>query len=278
MFGQTFAASDFGVIAALIVLEGLLSADNALVLAIMVRHLKAEEQKKALVYGLAGAFVLRTLVIALAAVISQMWWVQALGALYLIYLPIKHFSEHRSEHSGNGKVRKRAGFWMTVLQVEIMDIAFALDSVLAGIAMVNTAKHPDKLWVVIAGGVIGVIILRFAAGAFLRILRQYPLLDHVAYLLVGWAGIKMLFVTGHTFEAWWAKTNPGTPPPVHIGEMSPPVFWTGMLLIAVVGTYLALRNGPETIDSEEGDLIESIEETSDLVVEDDSEKEKAPNA
>lgn len=273
MFGQSFAASDIGVISALIVLEGLLSADNALVLAIMVRHLKAEEQKKALLYGLGGAFVLRTLVIALAAVISQMWWVQALGALYLIYLPVKHFTEHRKATSGAGKERKRAGFWMTVLQVEIMDIAFALDSVLAGIAMVNTAKNPDKLWVVIAGGVIGLVILRFAAGAFLRILRQYPLLDHVAYLLVGWAGIKMLFVTGHTFEVWWGKTNPGTPPPVHIGEMSPPVFWTGMLLIAVVGTFLALRNGPETIDSEEADLIESVEETSDLNIDNDSNEE-----
>lgn len=243
MIPQTFSIGDLGPIGTLIVLEGLLSADNAMVLAIMVRHLPKEQQAKALLYGLGGAFILRTIMIGVAAYIIQFWWLQLIGALYLVYLPIKHFVRHAS--NAPHMVGKQAGFWKTVMQVELVDVAFALDSVLVGVAVVNTARHPDKTWVVIAGGIIGVILLRFAAGYFIRILNQYPVLDHVAYLLVGWSGIKMLFGTGHTFDMWFEKAYPDRPVPIVIHEMPDTIFWIGMALITVIGGYLAFKKGPE---------------------------------
>ena len=88
MFGQTFDLPDLGSVGSLILLEGLLSADNALVLALMVRHLKEDEQKRALLYGLGGAFVFRFIAIMFASVVLQQWWLQAIGAAYLIYLPL----------------------------------------------------------------------------------------------------------------------------------------------------------------------------------------------
>src|SRR5687768_7163495 len=108
--GQTFEAADAGKVALIVLLEALLSADNALILAIIVRHLPKDQQKRALFYGLAGAFVLRFIAIFLAASILNYWWLQVIGALYLIYLPIKHFVKHASATDHKGA--EGSGFWM----------------------------------------------------------------------------------------------------------------------------------------------------------------------
>src|SRR4028118_909507 len=125
--------SDLFIVATLVVLEGLLSADNALVLALLVRHLPEDQQKKALLYGLIGAFTLRGIGIFLAKFIMNLWPVCAIGSIYLLGLAIRHFvTSHKKEgdeHTANiGK--KQAGFWHTVILVELTDIVFAVDSIL----------------------------------------------------------------------------------------------------------------------------------------------------
>lgn len=257
MFGQKFQLGDIGTVAFLVVLEALLSADNALVLAILVRHLPKDQQKKALLYGLGGAFALRSAAILLAAFIINFWWLQLLGALYLLYLPIKHFVETRKTEDENGK--KKMGFWATVVYLNIVDTAFALDSVIVAVAVVDTVRHPDKIWVVIAGAVIGIVILRFAANYFIRLLEKYPALDHVAYALVGWAGVKLLFISGHSFATWMDKR--GQKLPFTIPEMPSFVFWAGMALIAIGGTMLALRHpDSKPLEDEQKEAEELLDE------------------
>lgn len=240
MVPQTFQPADLGVVLFLVLLEGLLSADNALVLAIMVRHLPRDQQKRALLYGLGGAFVFRAAAIVLAAKIIALWWTQILGATYLLYLPVKHFVRHSRE--GKGRELPQSGFWATVFAVEVADIAFAVDSVLAAVAMVNLVKYPEKTWVVYFGAIIGVVLLRFAAGLFVGLLERYPKLDHVAYLLVGWVGVKLAMMGAHNYVlASGASNLLGVKPP----EMPPVVFWTVLFLICLVGGILAFRD-PET--------------------------------
>lgn len=238
--GQVFEYSDFGKIALLVMLEALLSADNALILAIIVRHLPKEQQRKALFYGLAGAFVLRIAAIFLAAVILNFWWLQILGALYLIYLPVKHFIKHAQQ--GEHKGAEGMGFWMTVVYADLADLIFAIDSVLVAVAVVDVVHHPGKLWVVYAGAIIGIILLRFAAGFCLRLLEKYPVLDHIAYILVGWAGVKMLFVGGHTYVIWYDKAHPDSPLGWFVPELHPAIFWGGMAAIVAGGLFIALRS------------------------------------
>lgn len=253
--GQTFEAADIGKIGALVALEALLSADNALILAIMVRHLPKDQQKRALFYGLAGAVVLRIGAIFLAAQILNLWWLQVLGALYLLYLPLKHFISHATK--GDAKGAEGASFWMTVLYADLADLAFAVDSVLVAVAVVS---QQSKMWVIFAGAAIGIILLRFAANWCLKLMERYPVFDHVAYALVGWAGVKLLFVGGHTFEAWWERNRIGEPVPVHVPEMSPLIFWGGMGLIVGLGTWIAMRKPAPIPQHEEADGVE-FEET-----------------
>lgn len=260
MFGQTFAVSDLASIAALVVLEALLSADNALVLAIMVRHLPKDEQKKALLYGLGGAFVFRLIAIVFAGVVLRQWWLQGIGAAYLLFLPLKHFLSH-----GGGKEKqvKQAGFWATVVSVELTDIAFALDSVLAGIGFITSADkglQEEKLWVVYTGAVIGIVLLRFAAGLFVRLLERFPTLDHVAYLLVGWVGVKLGF---HAAE----KAHETGMLPVSVPHLTEPIFWGGLMTIALGGAawaYFTQTPKEHELDPE----AEMLDDIQDLQVDD----------
>src|SRR5436305_1057297 len=90
----------WGLIGTLVILEGLLSADNALVLAVMVKHLPPEKRKKALFYGLLGAYVFRFIAIGLGVFLIKLWWVKVLGAAYLAWLSIKYFIDKRKAIDG----------------------------------------------------------------------------------------------------------------------------------------------------------------------------------
>ncbi|MDA3129437.1 TerC family protein [Aliibacillus thermotolerans] len=200
------------VLIVLVLMEGLLAADNALVLAIMVRHLPKEKRRKALFYGLAGAFVLRFVSLFLISFLVNIWQVQAIGAVYLLFLSFNHvfrkLVKGKAEEEGQvmeKKPKKQSGFWMTVFKVELADVAFALDSILAAVALAMTLPNTPlpaiggmdggKFLVIFAGGMIGVIIMRFAAGIFIRILEKRPGLEMAAFVIVGWVGIKLAVLT-----------------------------------------------------------------------------------
>ncbi|WP_226038532.1 TerC family protein [Aquibacillus saliphilus] len=196
----------------LIALEGLLAADNALVLAIMVKHLPDEERKKALFYGLAGAFVFRLGSLFIISFLVDVWQVQAIGALYLLFIALNHilrklYFKDKVEKYGK-KEKKKSGFWGTVLKVELADIAFAVDSILAAVALAMTLPNTNlpaiggmdggKFLVIFAGGLIGLIIMRFAANLFVKLLQAKPGLEIAAFAIVGWVGVKLAVLTlGH---------------------------------------------------------------------------------
>lgn len=196
----------------LVALEGLLAADNALVLAIMVKHLPEEERKKALFYGLAGAFVFRFASLFIISFLVDVWQVQAIGALYLLFIAINHIVRKlyfkKVEDGHEAEEKKKSGFWGTVFKVELADIAFAVDSILAAVALAMTLPNTSlpeiggmdggKFLVVFAGGLIGLIIMRFAANLFVKLLQSRPGLEIAAFAIVGWVGVKLTVLTlGH---------------------------------------------------------------------------------
>src|SRR3954454_538725 len=90
-----------GAVLTLVVLEGLLSADNALVLAVMVRHLPREQQKRALRYGIWGAFGFRLIAVLLSAVLLKFWLFKLVGGAYLLYLAFAHFLSREEDVHAN---------------------------------------------------------------------------------------------------------------------------------------------------------------------------------
>ena len=184
-------AADLVTIGLLVLLEGLLSADNAMVLAVLVLGLPRREQRKALQYGILGAFAFRVVAIVLAAYLIQLQFVMLVGAAYLLWLPYSHFtgSADAAERRRPKQARSWLGmspFWSTVVKVELTDIVFAIDSILVAVAM------SDKLWVIITGGILGVIAMRLVIGQLLALVNRYPTLVDGAFVIIAWVGIKLV--------------------------------------------------------------------------------------
>jgi len=185
------AFSDLLTIALLVALEGLLSADNALVLAVLVLGLPKAEQQKALRYGIVGAFAFRIIAILLAAYLIQARIVMLLGAAYLFYLPYHHFFGGASAEDRRAPKKATpwlglSAFWATVVKVELTDIVFAIDSILVAVAMSN------KLWVIITGGILGVVAMRLVIGQLLAIVNRYPAIVDGAFIIIGWVAVKLV--------------------------------------------------------------------------------------
>lgn len=245
------------VLLVLVGLEGLLAADNAVVMAVMVKHLPKDQQKKALFYGLAGAFIFRFAALFMITLLVDIWQIQALGAAYLLFISIKNIYDQRKGESDHvididKAPNKGSSFWMTVLKIELADIAFAIDSMLAAVALAVTLPHLDlfgvsdigginsgQFAVMLAGGLIGVIIMRFAAHKFVQILEKYPQLETAAFVIVGWVGVKLLVMT-------LSHENVGILP--HDFPHSTPwtiVFWTVLVGIVVVGVLMGVKKNKE---------------------------------
>ncbi|MBD3921238.1 TerC family protein [Paenibacillus sp. PR3] len=175
--------ASWGIILSLVLLEGLLSADNALVLAVMVRHLPKDQQKKALFYGLLGAYVFRFLAIGFGTYLVKFTLVKVLGAAYLMFIAYKGLFKHGGDEQTEGKAY---GFWKTVLMVELMDIAFSIDSVIAAFGVSN------EVWVLFLGGILGVLMMRGVAQVFLKLIERFPELEKAAFVLIAVIAIKML--------------------------------------------------------------------------------------
>lgn len=184
-------ATDLVTVALLVALEGLLSADNAMVLAVLVLGLPQREQRKALRYGIVGAFAFRITAIVLAVYLIRLQFVMLLGAAYLLWLPYTHFTGHEDAAAGRRPKQARSWlgmspFWSTVVKVELTDIVFAIDSILVAVAMSN------KLWVIITGGILGVVAMRVVIGQLLVLVRRYPKLVDGAFIIIAWVGAKLV--------------------------------------------------------------------------------------
>ncbi len=263
IFGQKAELQDIPVILLLVVLEGVLSIDNALVLGLLAKRLPKKMQSRALTYGLVGAFVFRIAAIATATLLLKWNWAKLVGGGYLVFVALKHFfwdkhDQHQEEihtfaegqeaalsgnpgPAPNPKMKSMAyAFWSTVVVIELTDIAFAIDSILAAIAMVgpprpgDTGAH-DKLWVIIAGGMIGVVVMRFAAVLFIKLLEKFPRFEVAAYLLV--------IVIGGKLVADWALNTPEHPHRVDFHNVRHPAFWTfwSLMLICLAIGFLPKR-------------------------------------
>jgi YkoY family integral membrane protein len=258
---DTLTIQDVASVGTLVLLEGLLSADNALVLALIARRLPDKAQRsKALTLGIGLSFAFRAIGLLLASFIIKFWYLRALGAGYLLYLAISHFisaargkNHHEPEEpsteemadalapdadasdletvaaakTADIKAEKKA-FSKVVVALALTDLAFAIDSILVAVALT------DRLWVIYTGVAIGIIALRLVADAFMKLLEKYPALDHTAYALVAWAGIKLGIEAIDSFGKTVMQQE------WHL-EMHKSTFWFGMAIITAIGTFIAVR-------------------------------------
>lgn len=177
----------------IILLEIVLSVDNAAVLATMVKQLPKNQQKKSLTYGIIGAYVFRGLALIFASILIEILWLKVVGGLYLIYLSYSSlFKEQNNVNIKPINVPFLNTFWSTVVMIEVMDLVFSIDNVFASVAFTN------NLWIICGGVFIGILAMRFATTMFVKVLENNPILEKVAYWVIGVLGIRLV-------ASYWMK-------------------------------------------------------------------------
>ncbi len=170
----------------LIALEAVLSADNAIALAAIAQSIKEPKlQRQALNIGLIGAYILRMLLILTATWVVKYWQFELLGATYLLWLVFNYFTDSEDETEEENKLGF-SSLWQVIPTIAITDLAFSLVSVTTAIAVT------EETWLIIAGGTIGIITLRFLAGLFIRWLQEYTYLEDAGFITVGFVGVRLL--------------------------------------------------------------------------------------
>ena len=223
-FYPSVGVDTFFLLVVLVVLEAVLSADNAIALAAIAQGLSDPKvQRRALDLGLVVAFLLRVALILLATWIIHFWQFELVGAAYLLWLVFRYFTAEEDE-DGNSGGFKFNGLWQAVPTIAFTDLAFSLDSVTTAIAI------SDQTWLVITGGTIGVITLRFMAGLFIRWLEEFTYLETAGYLTVALVGIRLtLRALGEAF---------------HVGLWVPPD-WLMITFIAAIFSWGFSKRNPE---------------------------------
>ena len=183
---------DFGIdtvfiLIILVALEAVLSADNAIALAAIAQGLKDKEQQThALNIGLLMAYLLRMTLIVTATWIINYWQFEVMGGLYLVWLSFRYFTHSEPEDEDDGSRLNFTHLWQAIPIIGFTDLAFSLDSVTTAIAVA------DEIWLIIAGGTIGVIALRFLAELFIRWIEIYTHLEDAGFITVALVGIRLL--------------------------------------------------------------------------------------
>jgi len=191
----------------LIIIESLLSVDNAAVLASMAMKLPKEQRGKALRYGILGAYVFRGVCLVLAVWLVHFWWLKLVGGAYLLFLSLKHFAskksgsselEEEAEAAPKSKfyqltVGKIGPFWGTVIAIEVMDLAFSLDNVLAAVAYTESLPPPANTYLLWVGVFIGILAMRFVAQGFVKLMEKFPFLETAAFAVICLLGAKLTF-------------------------------------------------------------------------------------
>ena len=172
----------------LVALEAVLSADNAIALASIAKSVEdPKAQQKALNIGLIGAYILRIILILGATYVIEYWQFELLGALYLLWLVFNYFVlEGDDDEESETRSLGFKSLWQVIPTIAITDLAFSLDSVTSAVAIT------EDTWLIIAGGTIGIVILRFLAGLFIRWLQEYTHLEDAGFITVGFVGLRLL--------------------------------------------------------------------------------------
>lgn len=220
----------------LVVLEAVLSADNAIALAAIAQGLEtAKLQRQALNFGLVLALILRITLILTASWVLNFWQFELAGALYLLWLVYQHFTSDEDEETHHHHGPKFQSLWQVIPIIALTDLAFSLDSVTTAIAL------STETWLVITGGIIGVITLRFMAELFIRWLDEYENLEDAGYITVALVGLRLLI---RTIDVSWV------PPEWLMISIIAAVFFWGFSRRTEEGSVVSQVETPQTSEQD----------------------------
>lgn len=230
---QTLSITDIPLLLFLVGVEVLLSTDNMAVLSLLIRNLSADKQRKALFVGILSSFLMRAIGILFIATLIHMYWIQIIGGLYIIFISSRYaFFPPKT----TTPTTKQTPFWKTVVQVEVADVMFALDSVLAAFALASlfypTTYLIHKVWIIFLGAIIGITLVRYSTTFFVKILYRYPYLEKFFFVLLAWIGSKLIL--DGIMMALWPNSPYEHPLQIVFGAVTVLIILGGIVSVWVV--------------------------------------------
>jgi len=233
--------TSFAIIGNLIIIESLLSVDNAAVLATMVMDLPQNQRDKALKYGIWGAYFFRGLAMIFASFLITIWWLKPLGGLYLLYLVYDYWKSKQTESTDDDTLDKESNwlykltvgslgtFWATVCLVELMDMAFSIDNVFAAVAFT------PNIILVCLGVFIGILAMRFIAQWFVKLMEKYSFLETAAFTVIAILGLKL---TLSLFEHFYPQSQISVFLGSHIADIGISILTVSIFFIPIITSSL----------------------------------------
>jgi len=222
----------WGAILQIIVIDILLGGDNAVVIALACRNLPKQQRMKGILWGTAGAIVLRVILIAFAVVLLQVPFLKMVGGALLVWIGVKLLLPGGEDEHGN--LQGGATLWSAIKTIIIADLVMSLDNVIAIAGAAQQADPDHQMGLVIFGLIVSIPLIVWGSTLVLKLLERFPIVIALGGALLGWIAGSMMITDIATVRA--------------IGEPSAPVHYAaavaGAVLVVVIGKVLGARRKP----------------------------------
>ena len=230
----------------IIIIDILLGGDNAVVIALACRKLPPHQRTKGIIWGTAGAIILRVILIAFAMTLLMVPFLKLVGALLLIWIGVKLLAPDDEAH---GDIQGSDKLMAAIKTIIVADLVMSVDNVIAiaGAAQ-NAGEHSFLL--VVLGLLISIPIIVWGSTMVLKLMSRFPMIITAGGMLLGWIAGGML-VTDPAFvnpDKWTFMPKLGTVDEKGLAVISDTLWWTahiaGALLVLALGKWVASRRPP----------------------------------
>jgi YjbE family integral membrane protein len=224
---EFFQALHWGAIAQIVVIDILLGGDNAVVIALACRNLQAGQRMRGIIWGTAGAIVLRVVLIAFALALLEVPYLKIIGALLLVWIGVKLMLPEE----GHRDIAAAGSVWRAVRTVIVADLVMSLDNVIAIAGAAGNAAEHHQIFYVVFGLLLSVPIIVWGSTLVLRLIDRFPVVITLGAALLGWIAGGMLMTDMVVVD------QIGTPSTVVkiAGEVA------GAVIVVAIGWFLAGR-------------------------------------
>ena len=230
---EFMTASFWLAVGQIIMIDVLLGGDNAVVIALACRNLPAKQRTQGIIYGTAGAIVLRVILIAFALALLAVPYLKIVGAVLLLWIGVKLL---QPEEEGDHHISSSDKLWGAVKTVIIADLVMSVDNVLAIAGAAQGAGQQHQLPLVIFGLLVSIPIIVWGSQIVLKLMARFPVVITLGAMLLGWIAGQMAY-TDPAVKAYLPEG----------GVWSYVVAAVGALFVLLVGKLLQGRKKTPTV-------------------------------
>ncbi|HEY0878383.1 MAG TPA: TerC family protein, partial [Zeimonas sp.] len=223
----------WGAVLQIIIIDILLGGDNAVVIALACRSLPREQRMKGILWGTAGAIVLRVILIAFAVVLLQVPFLKLVGGALLLWIGVKLLLPEEEDEHGN--IASATTLWSAVKTIIVADFVMSLDNVIAIAGAAQQADPDHQMGLVVFGLLVSIPLIIWGSTLVLKLIERYPIVITLGGGLLGWIAGGMMITDPITVR--WLGGEPGEP-------LKYAVEIAGAVLVVVLGKVIGARRKP----------------------------------